>query len=82
MGKAKLEPDVSYSAGIRACKKGEQRQADPALLCEKLEAKLEPEVVRNRAGSSANEKGEQWQQSLSPLSEMWKARIEPRCHQL
>ena len=61
--KAKVEPDViSHSAGIRACEKGEERQAALAPLCEKLEVKLEPDVARNSAGSSACEKGEQRQQ--------------------
>ena len=75
--KANVEPDVtSYSVGARACEKGEERQAALAPLCEKLEAKLEPDVVHS-AGSSACEKSEPWQQYLSLLSEMEKAKLEP-----
>ena len=36
---------VSYSAGVSACEKGEQWQRALALLGEMWEAKLEPNVI-------------------------------------
>ncbi|CAK0891727.1 unnamed protein product [Prorocentrum cordatum] len=68
---------LSYSAGISACEKGEQWQRALALLSEMWEAKLEPNVISYSAGISACEKGEQWQAALALLSEMCEAKLEP-----
>ncbi|CAK0907504.1 unnamed protein product [Prorocentrum cordatum] len=78
--------DISYSAGISACDKGEQWQRALALLDEMRVAELEPNVsplamdvwpVSYTAGTSACEKGEQWQRALALLSEMWEMKLEP-----
>ena len=71
------EPNViSYSAGTRSCEKAERR-ADPQLLCEKWEAKLEPKLVGVNAGDSVCDKSGQWQQAPTLLNETWKAKQKP-----
>ncbi|CAK0862379.1 unnamed protein product, partial [Prorocentrum cordatum] len=76
----KLAPDViylSYSAGISACKKGEQWQRVLSLLTEMRGAKVDPDVIAYSAGISACEKGEQWQRALALLREMREVWLEP-----
>ncbi|CAK0873284.1 unnamed protein product [Prorocentrum cordatum] len=69
---------LSYSAGISACEKGEQWQRALALLREMSEAKLQPDVISYNAGISAcGDNGGQWQRALALLSEMHKANLEP-----
>ncbi|CAK0796003.1 unnamed protein product [Prorocentrum cordatum] len=69
--------EVSCSAGISACEKGEQWQWSLALLSEMWAAKLEPNVISYSAGISACEKGRQWQRALSLLSEIRQANLKP-----
>eukprot|EP00959_Pyramimonas_sp_CCMP1952_P282798 5911205-Pyramimonas_sp.AAC.1 len=45
MWNAKLEPVISYSAGIRASETGERREGHLAVLCGKLEEQMEPQVA-------------------------------------
>ena len=47
MWKAMMEPDVSYSAEVRASEKGTRRQTALASHREKLEVKLEPAVAES-----------------------------------
>ena len=68
---------VSYSAGISACEKGDQRKRARALLSEMWDAKLVPDVISYSAVIGACEKGAQRQRALALLSEMWDAKLVP-----
>ncbi|CAK0853035.1 unnamed protein product [Prorocentrum cordatum] len=68
---------VSYSAWISVCAKGEQWQQALAILSEMWEAKLEHDIVSYSAGVGAREKAGQWQRSLVLLSEMWEPKDDP-----
>ncbi|CAK0893899.1 unnamed protein product [Prorocentrum cordatum] len=61
---------LSFTAGIRACKKGRQWQQALSLFSEMREATLEPNVASYSAGVGACEEGGQRQQALSLLSEI------------
>ncbi|CAK0880212.1 unnamed protein product [Prorocentrum cordatum] len=68
---------LSYSAGISACEKGNQWQRALALLNEAREAKLELAVISYNAGVRACERGGQWQRALALLGEMQEAKHDP-----
>ncbi|CAK0844829.1 unnamed protein product [Prorocentrum cordatum] len=74
----RLEPDViSFSAGIRACGKGEQWQRALALFGELWDSKMEPDVITYGTVISSCGKCEQWRLALALLGEMAAARVEP-----
>ena len=86
--KAKIQADVIYGAGIKACGKGTQRQAALAPLCETLAVKLEPDVVEMwkammepdvsySAEVRASEKGTRRQTALASHREKLEVKLEP-----
>merc|ERR1712032_1644394 len=68
---------VCYSAAISACEKGGQWQQALSLLSEKLESKLEPDIISYSAGITACEKGGAWHLALSLLIGMRESKLDP-----
>ena len=73
-----LEPNtISFSAAMRACEKGEQRQQAQGMLSEMQNGPLEPNVFIFNSAIGACAKGEHWQQALGMLSERQHRELEP-----
>ena len=78
MSSERVSPnEVSFSAGISACEKGDRWQVALEILSEMATSEASPNVFSYSACISACERASQWQLALVLLAQMFTAGIVP-----